>query len=126
MSTASALTKPVMTERDTNCMTRSSRSSPATIWKTPIRIVAANRYSMPCSRTKGPTSTATAAVAAEIMPGLPPISAIVIAIATDANRPTRGSTPAMIEKPIASGISASATTIPAITSRRAAAASVNH
>ena len=81
---ASALTKPVMTDRDTNCITRSSRSSPAAIWISPIRMVAANRYSTPWSRTSGPTSTATAAVAAEIMPGRPPISAMVIAIATEA------------------------------------------
>ena len=40
------------------------------------------------------------------------------AIVNDANRPTRGSTPAMIENEIASGISARATTRPASTSVR--------
>jgi hypothetical protein len=50
---ASALTNPVMTERETNCISRLSRSRPATIWITPIRIVAANRYSTPWSRTSG-------------------------------------------------------------------------
>jgi hypothetical protein len=39
---ASALTKPVMTDRKTNCMTRSRRSSAATIRINLIRIVAAN------------------------------------------------------------------------------------
>ncbi len=73
-----------MTDRETNCISRSSRNSPATACTMPIRIVAANRYWTPCSRTNGVTSTATAAVAAEIMPGRPPISAIVIAIATEA------------------------------------------
>ncbi|GAA1438911.1 hypothetical protein GCM10009641_45310 [Mycobacterium cookii] len=40
------------------------------------------------------------------------------AIVKEANRPMRGSTPAMIENEIASGISASATTRPASTSVR--------
>ncbi len=40
------------------------------------------------------------------------------AMVKDANRPIRGSTPAMIENAIASGISASATTRPASTSVR--------
>lgn len=40
------------------------------------------------------------------------------AIVKDANRPTRGSTPAMMEKEMASGINASATTRPARTSVR--------
>jgi hypothetical protein len=39
----------------------------------------------------------------------------------DANSPTRGSTPAMMENEIASGISASATTRPANTSVRSTA-----
>src|SRR3546814_16826873 len=41
---------------------------------------------------------------------------MVTAIVNDANSPTRGSTPAMIENEIASGISANATTSPAKTS----------
>ena len=84
MRIASALTKPVMTERLTNCISRSSRSSAAMPWNTPIKMVAAKRYSTPWSRTSGTTTTATAAVAAEIMPGRPPVKAITIAIATEA------------------------------------------
>jgi hypothetical protein len=61
---------------------------------------------------------ATAPVAAEIIAGRPPTKAIVTAIVNDANRPTLGSTPAMIENEIASGISASATTSPDSTSVR--------
>ena len=53
-------------------------------WNTPIRMVAAKRYSTPYSRTNGITTTATAAVAALIMPGRPPVNAITIAIATEA------------------------------------------
>ncbi|MCY1538967.1 hypothetical protein D9M68_745330 [compost metagenome] len=61
-------------------------------------------------------SKAMAPVAAEIMPGRPPTKAITTAIQKEAYRPTLGSTPAMIEKAMASGISASATTRPASTS----------
>ncbi len=57
-------------------------------------------------------------MAAEIIAGRPPRKAIETAIVNDANSPTRGSTPAMIENEIASGISASATTRPASTSVR--------
>ena len=58
-----------------------------------------------------------APVAAEIIAGRPPRKAIDTAIVNDAKRPTRGSTPAMIENEIASGMRARATTRPASTSR---------
>src|SRR6478752_4554230 len=61
---------------------------------------------------------ATAPVAAEIIAGLPPTTEMTTAIVKAANRPTAGSTPAMIENEIASGISASPTTRPARTSVR--------
>ena len=50
------------------------------------------------------------------MAGRPPTIAVVTAMVKDANSPTRGSTPAMIENAMASGISASATTTAASTS----------
>ncbi|MOA42088.1 hypothetical protein D3C78_1641130 [compost metagenome] len=81
---ASAFTNPVTTDRDTYCISRSSRRNPAMTWKTPIRMVAANRYSTPCCLTRGPTSTATAAVAAEIMPGRPPTKEMITAMENDA------------------------------------------
>lgn len=115
---ASALTKPVMTERETKRITRPSFRKPAAIWMSPISRVAAKRYSRPCSLTSVTIRTAVAAVAAEIMPGRPPAKAETQAMAKEANRPTFGSTPAMTEKPIASGISASATTMPERTSPR--------
>ena len=59
-----------------------------------------------------------APVAAEIIAGRPPRNEIATAIVNDAKSPTWGSTPAMIENEIASGISASATTRPARTSVR--------
>ncbi|MGR6965139.1 hypothetical protein ACU610_11800 [Geodermatophilus sp. URMC 61] len=58
-------------------------------------------------------------MAAVIMAGRPPVNAMTTAITNDENRPTRGSTPARMEKLIASGMSASATTSPASTSVRA-------
>ena len=53
-----------------------------------------------------------APVAAEIIAGRPPANAITTAIENEAYSPILGSTPAMIENAIASGMSASATTIP--------------
>src|SRR6202012_1869765 len=69
----------------------------------------------------GATTSATAAVAAETIAGRPPVNAMVTAMVTVENRPTRGSTPAMTENAMASGISASATTRPAKTSVRSPA-----
>src|SRR5699024_2039325 len=66
----------------------------------------------------GAITSATAPVAAEIIAGLPPKNAMETAIVNDANKPTRGSTPAMMENEIASGINASATTSPPRTSVR--------
>ncbi len=43
-------------------------------------------------------------VAAEIIPGRPPVTGETQAMAKEAKRPTFGSTPAMTEKPIALGI----------------------
>ena len=81
---ANALTKPVITERETYCISRWRRSKPAISWITPISTVAAKRYSTPYSRTSGTTMTATAAVAAEIIPGLPPTSEMITAIEKEA------------------------------------------
>ena len=66
--------------------------------------------------TSGAMTSATAPVAAEIMAGRPPVNAMVTAMVNAENSPTRGSTPAMTENAMASGISASATTSPPRTS----------
>src|SRR5699024_5319735 len=60
---------------------------------------------------------AMAPVAAVIIAGRPPTNAIVIAMMNEENNPTFGSTPAMMENEIASGIRARATTRPARASR---------
>jgi hypothetical protein len=52
---------------------------------------------------------AIAPVAAEIMPDLPPVKSMITAMLNEAYRPTLGSTPAMMEEAMASGMSASAT-----------------
>ena len=57
-------------------------------------------------------TSAIAPVAADIIPGLPPTKEMTMAMQNEAYRPTIGSTPAMIEKAIASGINAKATKIP--------------
>jgi hypothetical protein len=59
-----------------------------------------------------------APVAAEIMARRPPAKAMMMAIENEAYSPTLGSTPAMMENEMASGISASATTMPARMSAR--------
>ncbi|AHK78810.1 hypothetical protein M911_06090 [Ectothiorhodospira haloalkaliphila] len=46
------------------------------------------------------------------MPGRPPVKAMTTAMQNEAYRPTLGSTPAMMEKAMASGIRARATTRP--------------
>ena len=61
---------------------------------------------------------ATAPVAAEIMAGRPPTKEMVTAMVKAANSPIRGSTPAMMENAMASGIRARATTRPPSTSVR--------
>ena len=113
---ARALTKPTMTERGMKRISRAAPIRARTTWKTPARITAAMKWSMPWEATSGAITSATAPVAAEIIAGRPPSTAVVTAMVKDANRPRRGSTPAMIEKAIASGMSARATTSPARTS----------
>ena len=109
---ASAFTKPVITDLETNFIKTPTFAIPAIIWKTPANIVAAKRYSKPCCLTKVTMTTAVAAVAADIIPGLPPVKAHNTAMEKDAYNPTFGSTPAIIENAIASGINAKATTSP--------------
>ncbi len=115
---ARALTKPVITERETKRISAGSFASPAAICRTPVSTVATSRYCRPWSRTRSTISSAIAPVAAEIIAGRPPAKAITTAMENEAYRPTLGSTPAMIENAIASGISASATTRPERTSPR--------
>jgi hypothetical protein len=61
-------------------MTKPSLSAPAAIWISPARTVAASRYCSPWSRTSVTIRTAVAAVAAEIMPGRPPVIAVITAM----------------------------------------------
>src|SRR5690606_7671785 len=109
---ARALTKPVTTERDTKRISEPSLRYPAMICSTPHSRVAASRYSRPWFFTRVAISSAMAPVAAEIIPGRPPAKAITTAIQKEAYKPTFGSTPAIMENAMASGINANATTRP--------------
>ena len=73
----------------------------------------ANKYSTPCEETKATITTANAPVAPEIIPGLPPIKAVINPTIKAAYRPTKGWTPATNEKDTASGTNARATVKPA-------------
>ncbi|GAB4004751.1 hypothetical protein GCM10029992_50660 [Glycomyces albus] len=115
---ARALMKPVSTLRGMNRISLATPVNASTAWIRPARIVAAMRYPTPWEATSGATTSAIAPVAAETMAGRPPRSAIEQAMTNEANNPTRGSTPAMIENAIASGIRASATRSPASSSVR--------
>src|SRR3990167_2876226 len=115
---ASAFTNPVTTERETKRIRAPSLSRPAPICSIPVSKVATSRYCRPWSLTSVTITSAMAPVAAEIMPGRPPAKAMTTAMLNEAYSPTLGSTPAMMEKAMASGMSASATTRPASTSPR--------
>src|SRR5699024_8494378 len=112
-----ALTKPTMTLRGMNRMSLATPATASRIWNTPASMTVAMNMSIPCSRATGAMTSATAPVAAEIMAGRPPRKAIETAMMNAENRPTLGSTPAMIENAIASGMRARPTTSPARTSR---------
>ncbi len=81
---ASALTKPVITDFETNRITDPTFRSPKINWITPQSTVAARRYSTPWTFTRVPTRRAIAAVAAEIIAGRPPAKAVMTAIRKEA------------------------------------------
>ena len=113
MRIPSALTKPIITERGMNRMILASPSTPNRIWMMPARITVGSRYSTPWVCTSGATTSATAPAAAVIIAGRPPRIDIEIASTTEAMRLTFGSTPAITEKEMTSGIRASVVTAPA-------------
>ena len=77
MTIASPFTKPSITGCGTSRMNLPHRIIPAKIWIRPINTTVANRYSTPCCDTKATITTAKAPVAPEIMPGRPPINAVI-------------------------------------------------
>ena len=117
MRMASALTKPVRTEPDTNRSSTPSLSQPNRICTAPANRPAANRYCTPCACTSGAATNATDPAAAETIAGRPPKKAITMLMMNDANSPTAGSTPATKEKAMTSGMSAKVATAPAMSSR---------
>ncbi len=113
---ASALTNPTMTLRGMNRISRGHTEHAEQYLKQAREQHRGHEIIESVLAGQRAITKAMAPVAAEIMAGRPPTMAMVTAIVTEANNPTRGSTPAMIEKEMASGISASATTRPASTS----------
>src|SRR5690606_19011836 len=103
-------------ERGMKRMIRASPTRPNAIWTRPARITVGSRYSTPWVCTSGATTSATAPAAAVIIAGRPPRKVIEIASTTEAMRLTFGSTPAITEKEMTSGIRARVVTAPASTS----------
>ena len=92
------------------------RNTPANICNKPDNSTAANKYCTPCKATKPTITTAVAPVAPEIMPGLPPTTAVIKPIIKAAYKPIMGSSPATKAKATASGTNAKATVVPDSTS----------
>ena len=74
---ARPLTKPSITGCGTSRMNLPHCMAPAKIWISPISTTVAKRYSTPCCATSATITTASAPVAPEIMPGRPPMSAVI-------------------------------------------------
>ena len=109
---ARPLTKPSITGCGTMRINLPSLNTPALIWSMPISTTVANKYSTPWSATSATITTASAPVAPEIIPGRPPMHAVIKPTIKAVYKPTKGSTPATKAKATASGTSASATVRP--------------
>ena len=112
MTIASPFTKPSITGCGTMRMNLPHLSTPAIICKTPIRTTVANRYSAPCVMTSETITTARAPVAPDIMPGLPPMTAVISPTIKAAYNPASGASPATNAKATASGTRANETVKP--------------
>jgi len=93
-----------------------NRNKPAPICNNPANITVAKTYSTPWLITRLTITIATAPVAPEIMPGLPPKIEVTNPITKAAYNPVNGSKPAIIAKATASGTNAKATVNPDKTS----------
>ena len=113
----SAFTKPVITACGTKRIRRDICVKPKITCMTPASTTAGKMYSTPCWCTIGPITSATEPAAAVTIAGRPPSNDMLIHSTTEASRLTLGSTPAITEKEITSGINASAVITPASASR---------
>ncbi len=109
---ARPFTKPNITGCGTSLINFPSLRKPTINCIIPARITVAKIYSTPWLRESATNTTATAPVAPEIIPGLPPNTAVISPIMKAAYKPVSGERPAMNAKAIASGISARATVSP--------------
>ena len=112
MTIASPFTNPNITGWGTMRMNFPNLKTPAKICKIPIKTTVANKYWAPWSTTKETITTANAPVAPEIIPGLPPMTAVINPTIKAAYRPDKGVTPATKANAIASGTRANATVRP--------------
>ncbi len=112
-----AFTNPVMTAAGIKRIRRAIPVKPNRIWINPANTTAGRMYCTPCWCTIGPITSATEPAAAVTIAGRPPMKDIARQSTTEAIRLTFGSTPAITEKEITSGISASAVITPASVSR---------
>ena len=76
--------RPGSRSRATTAMAPIVQSARTRPKSTPVRRVAASRYSRPCSLTSVTITSAIAPVAAEIMPGRPPVKAMTTAMQKEA------------------------------------------
>ena len=114
---ASALTKPVITDRETKRIRSPSRSAPATSWSSPVRMVAAKQVLQPVVPHQRDHHHRGRAGRGRDHRRPPAGDGGDDGDAERGIEADFGSTPAMMEKAIASGISARATTVPASRSR---------
>jgi hypothetical protein len=112
MTIANPFTNPNITGWGTMRINFPKRNTPAKICRIPIRTTVANKYWAPWSTTKETMTTANAPVAPEIIPGLPPITAVINPTIKAAYNPDKGVTPATKANAIASGTRAKATVRP--------------
>ena len=112
ITTAKPFTNPSITGCGTILINFPNFKNPAPSCSKPIKTTLANKYSTPWLATSETITTANAPVAPEIIPGLPPKTAVIIPTINAAYNPTNGATPATNAKAIASGTSASETVSP--------------
>lgn len=84
---ANALTKPIITARGMNFMNLAIFSIPHGTCKTPVKIVAANKYYIHALLTNNTIASAITPVAVEIIPGPPPTNVIMTAMLNKAYKP---------------------------------------
>lgn len=100
-----------------NRISRASPVSPNAIWMRPASTTAGRTYSAPRECASGATTSATEPAAAVTIAGRPPSTDITNSRIAEDTSPTRGLTPATMEKDTPSGTMARVVTTPASDTR---------